>query len=254
MRQHQLKVFEECGYPPSFEYFLPVETRDVATWGGVSNWIRELAVLPPVEAYDLFRRRWAGAESSCCWPLHQELLEFRPGSVLVHEELGWVISMRRRRILEVGFFAPPQPRAFVAEWLAEFGFEDLDLIDFVTLMAGFRESVYPSGGSFISPEHTRNRDEILMTGEWMYSAIANFRPWDGSLVVFRSRGGSVLLIQHSGKVGWWLGGEPVIDDYAESVEELVDKYVHFLQSDSVKKYRGRFLQWPFDPPRAMPAG
>lgn len=65
----QLPEFEEAGYPPSFEYPLPLSDEDRAALGDLEPWIGEIAGLDVEQASAAWRRRVSeGCRPQLCTP------------------------------------------------------------------------------------------------------------------------------------------------------------------------------------------
>src|SRR4051812_33886477 len=90
LRVHQ----RHRGLPPCYEYILPVAGSIISTWRGISKWTREFAPLTPEAAHELFRKSSRVGPESCCSELEQELLMFRPESVVLCENDSWLLTAR----------------------------------------------------------------------------------------------------------------------------------------------------------------
>jgi|SRR5579872_1905882 len=78
-------------------------------------------------------------------------------------------------------------------------------------------------------------------------ALGDEDEWQGALHFYHARNGDTLLLHPSGKVGWWVGAESRIVEYADSFADFCERYTGFRRL-AWKSFgpRGKLVAWPYD--------
>jgi hypothetical protein len=231
---HQLPEYARHGHPPTYEYPLPAQL-DAPTLATLDPWIRQIARLNPADARAALAARWDGLRDDVLCRLRDHLLEGDVPSVALTGDRAWVVCMR-----ENGGFnlvAPPLDRdAINRQQGAWKGDENPLLTDFLEHFGGLREDFAPGGGYFIDAEGWEFVNE-----PWMFEKVKGGSDWKDSLIVFHSRGGDLLLLHPSGKVGWWVADEVQVRDTYEDLASCVIEFVRYQD-----------VPWPFNPYEPRP--
>lgn len=245
-RIHQLPEWEDAGYAPSFEYFLPAGTVLDDVRQNLDPWLASLASLTPDQVAVNLHARW---EKSLNGPLEDVLryfMQYRPKSIVTREHKSWLLcEMPETDVRSRDCFLLPSPGDLQAlrDRLAQRGFDNPQLVEFLWTLAGLREDFEPGGGAFLDG----TGDWISINEPWMVEVLTNYDNWQNGLIVFNSKGGDGLVVHQTGKVGWWNSGDTVVTDYATHIVELCRKFAEYKSSAWVR-FRGfeKLIPWPFD--------
>jgi hypothetical protein len=192
-------------------------------------WLRQLAGLDPSGAHAAVEARWAGLRDPALCRLRDTILDGKTASIILTGPDAWLLCVHENG--GINLVAPPMEKESVKARLAACGMQRVPLVaDFLENFGGLREDLAPGGGYLIREEEWQVVNEPFMEEVEGYSA------WKDALIIFTSRGGDVLLVHPSGRVGWWVSDERRMRD---AFEDLGTALVEFARS--------RRIPWPFDP-------
>jgi hypothetical protein len=224
---HQLPEYADSGYPPSYEYPLPVDLAP-SDLVPLHPWIQQIAALSPGEAHEALRARWKKLRNDALCRLRDYILECEPLSVVITGSESWVLCVHKNGGLNL--VAPPLDESLVDKNRLQWHMDDDLLTDVLANYGGLREDFAPGGGHFIVEEKWEG-----VTDSWM-EAVKGQSKWKNSLIIFSSRGGDKLLVHRTGKIGWWIAGEVQMREAYPSIEAALADFVSY-----------RRAPWPFDP-------
>src|SRR5258708_28753430 len=93
-RIHQLPEFEEAGYPPSYEYFLPVRDLPDDDYKRFGPWLKGIAGGNADSAARALEERWHLYRGGLLDGLIEYSLGFVPTGVVVQGKRAWLLCMR----------------------------------------------------------------------------------------------------------------------------------------------------------------
>jgi hypothetical protein len=210
-RVHQLPEWEDAGYAPSVEYFLPASALLADTHQRLDPWMASMANLTSDQAARQLHTRWEKSLNGPLEGLLQYFLQYRPRSIVTREHKCWLLcELPESDLHSSDFFLLPGPvdAHALRDRLAQRGFDNPHLVEFLSTFAGLREDFEPGGGAFVEA----NGDWISINEPWMAKVLTNYDDWHNGLIVFNSRGGDGLIVHSTGKIGWWKAGDEVVTD------------------------------------------
>jgi hypothetical protein len=230
---HQLPEYAADGYSPSYEYSLPVELPPTIL-ASLDPWIRKVACLAPGDVLDRLQVRWSTLRNEALCQLRDYLLESDITSLVLQDSCAWLLSVN-----ESGGFTLIGPPTDLNRIHAQLPPWRLDhhspLAEFVSNFGGLREDFAPGGGWFIDDHNWEGVNQ-----SWMKD-IEGFSDWEGSLILFTSRGGDLLLMHHTGRIGWWVSDEVRMKDAYDDFDSAIIDFVRYQKA-----------AWPFDPYEPRP--
>lgn len=222
-------------WPSSYEYPLPVLEFD-SRHEGVSAWAESLKGRSETEVLAMLAERWNGITQPAVRELRDQLLAYRPRSIVFHEGAAWLELLRPS-----GRTEPETARAYIpapidAESLRakliEAGYAaDGILFEFLRHFGGVREDVR-SDGDLASPD-----------GSWWFMDEAEvpdnppgFAEWNRSLRLYGALTGDAILVHPTLRTGWYVFPENKFREIARDFEGFLRYYVDYRAS----------TDWPLD--------
>ncbi len=225
---HQLPEYAAEGYPPSYEYPLPMDVWP-PTFAAIHPWLKEIAVLDPDDARARLAARWNELQNDAFQQMRDYLLECHPTSLVFTGTRGWLLCVDQHKALNL--VAPPTDCDVINRRLSQWHFDGHPMLtELLLAFGGLREDFAPGGGCFIADEEWEG-----VTESWM-KEIEGYPEWKDAIIVYSSRGGDKLLLDRTGRVGWWVADEMRM---REAYRDLPTCLVDFV--------RYRSVSWPFDP-------
>jgi len=225
---HQLPEYAAEGYPPSYEYPLPVDV-ELPTFAAIHPWLRGIASLDPDDARSSLAARWNGLRSDSLLSIRDYFLNCETTSLVLTGARGWLLCVDQHAAMNL--VAAPLDYDLINQQRSQRHLDDhLLLAEFLVNFGGLREDFAPGGGYFIDDQKWEG-----VTESWM-EVIDGYPKWKDALIIFSSRGGDKLLLDRAGRIGWWVADEIRM---REAYQDLDTCLVDFV------RYRG--VPWPFDP-------
>ncbi|MEM8671009.1 MAG: hypothetical protein AAGG48_26000 [Planctomycetota bacterium] len=199
----------------------------------IDPWALGFLGLAVSDANHRLRQRWSGIELEPLQGLADVLSRFDVNGIELNIELSLVSAVRsggNEELIGDVFYIPPMlSEEQHRNLILESGLDcDPLLSEFFRLFGGLRELT--GLGKFIYDENPWPR----------FRKSPKFRSedgkWDGSHILFYSVDGNVLIRRDDGVIGWTVGVEGIISEFAEGSEEFVDQFAEHRQA-----------AWPFDP-------
>jgi hypothetical protein len=233
---HQLPEYAAEGHPPTFEYPLPVDVGRPA-FAAVHPWLRGIASLDPDDARVSLAARWDGLRSDSLLRIRDYLLDCEATSLVLTGPRAWILCVDQHKAMNL--VAPPVDYDVISRQRSQWHLDDYPLlIELLTSFGGLREDFAPAGGYFIDGENWSG-----VTESWM-EVIEGYSEWKGALIIFSSRGGDKLLLDRTGRVGWWVADEVRMREAYPDLEACLLDFVRY-----------RCVPWPFapyEPPLSFP--
>ena len=225
---HQLPEHALHGHPATYEYPLPAQL-DPSILATLHPWVRRIACLSSADAHAELAARWKGLRDDALCRLRDHLLDGNVPSIALTRDRAWVICVQENGGFNV--ISPPPDSDAVKDRLARWQHDANPLLaDFLEHFAGIREDFAPDGGVFLDDQEWEFIDQ-----PWMFEKIEGCSDWKDSLIVFHSRGGDLLLLHPSGRVGWWVADEVRV---RHAYDSFASAFVDFVRYHKVP--------WPFD--------
>lgn len=251
-RIHQLPEFEEAGYSPSYEYFLPIRDLPESDLAQLGPWLQSVAHGDADAATRALEERW---QPYCHDPfrgLIEYYLSFQPNGVVIHDQQAWLLCFSPETAFSEGtMYLVPEPvdGHIVRTRLNNFGFRDELLAQFLSAFSGIREDFVPSPGDFVEGAgdwRLIGRDDKAWEAEFE-KTVAGYAEWHGALHFYHARNSDTLLVHPAGKVGWWVGDDLKIVEYASSFADFCVLFTGF-RNHAWKRLtgRGKLFAWPYD--------
>ena len=245
---HQLPEWEEAGYAPSIEYYLPADAMSDDVRQGLDPWLASLLNLTPDQAASHFHARWKGSLDGPLEGILRYFMQYRPKSIVTRERKSWLLcELPESDIRSRDYFLLPGPIDVqgLRDRLAQCGFDNPQLVEFLGTFSGLREDFEPGGGAFLEG----NGDWISINEPWMAEVLTNYHEWQNGLIVFNSKGGDGLVVHGTGKVGWWKSGDTAVTDYAVDLTDFCQRFAEH-KSSAWGRSRGfeKPIPWPFEGP------
>jgi hypothetical protein len=251
-RIHQLPEFEDAGYSPSYEYFLPVRNVLEADLAPLGPWLQAVARGDADAAKRALEERWQQYRHDPFRDLIEYYLAFQPNGVVIHDQKAWLLCFRSETAFSEGtMYLLPEPvdDHNVRTRLSNCGFRDDLLTQFLCAFSGIREDFFPSAGYFVEGAgewRLIGSDDEAWEAEFE-KTVAGYTEWHGALHFYHSRSSDTLLVHPTGKVGWWVGDDLKIVEYAPSFADFCALYTRF-RNHAWKRLTtaGKLFAWPYD--------
>jgi hypothetical protein len=209
------------------EYFLPNPSLPPKVEATLHPWIKQVARADLKEVKRLLQERWGKIHSSEVAAIREQLLSWRPESVVVDAEgKAWLRLASNKDEDIIGssaYIPPPVDEGELKEKLLKFEIKpDSVFAEFMLNFSGLGEDFLTSG-NFIN----LSDEWITLDQQWEEYDIEGYGAWKDSLWVYHSRGSDTLLLRSDGAVGWFRHAERRITKAFDSLTEFLKFYVHF---------------------------
>jgi hypothetical protein len=231
-----------------FEYPLPCLTMMAGHRATLDPWLSQFIGLDSDSSLELLKNRWTKIAAPCLLSLKNYLLEFVPESIILRDGKGW-LAIADPKFLHIKdqticwFVAPPPDIQLLQRRLDEFAPKEIECLhSFLLNFGGLRETIPGDAGDFCQIDQWEN---LAVCGwEGYIKECRNYDAWRESVMLWGARNGDVLLLDSSGRLGWWSHETNEIYDFLNSFPVFIDYFVKYI------KYRYPFSAWL--PPDAGP--
>lgn len=203
------------------EYPLPAETISIDPHKRLDPWIINMAQLDEEAAREALRTRWTGITEKGPAALRQSLLQFRPTSIVVLDD---VVHLKLLGPADGALYLGPTiAEAELQASLDSFGCSDnLSLLEFYRNFHGLRDSEPGLAGEFISPP-AWNKFE-----EFGWSLAEEDEVWSSAVVLFNALNGDLLLLGDEG-IAWGVLARGTARKLGDSFDGFLQTYSEFLR-------------------------
>lgn len=221
--------------PSAVEYFLPQPRIPADVASKLPRWIRELTRVDEFGIRELLVKRWQNVAQPELLLLRDQLLSYKPVSVVIRDEQAWLSldsGLDNSTVGSTAYIPAACDPHDLDRRLAEFDIQQEDLFhSFMHHFAGLAED-FLSSGNFID----LTEEWSTLHEDWQEEIIENFSEWKGSLLFYHARNGDQLLLHPNGNVGWLKFAEGRVTSDFDSFAAFVEFYVAFRSK----------TPWPLD--------
>lgn len=203
------------------EYPLPLEFASEAPPEGLDPWIMSMAQLDEAGVREALRARWEGITEKGPTALRETLLECRPASLVVLDDVAHLKLLGPADGLL--YLGPPIAEAALQASLDSFGYSDnLALLEFYRNFHGLRDSEPGLSGGFISPPAWNTFEEF----GWSLAEEDEF--WSSAVALFNALNGDLLLLGDEG-IAWAIMARGSVRKLGDSFDDFLQAYAEFLR-------------------------
>ena len=217
------------------EHLLPCSSIEDAVKSGLDPWILQFVGVPDIAAHAALEKHWNDINDSCLISLRDHLLAYTPRSIVLSQNQEWLaitdtnLSNARRLTGRAGdnwYVAPPPRIESLQKQLDTFGLAEIDcLTSFLLHFDGLREDLPGLAGNFFKPE------------EWQpFASIGShiqrcrgYHDWQKAIMFYYARNGDHVLLDPSGKLGWFVFAENKITHFVNNSPAFVTYFVEYIK-------------------------
>lgn len=203
------------------EYPLPLDFASEAPPEGLDPWGMDRAHVDEAGVRKALRARWEGITEKGPAALRESLLEFRPTSIVVLDDVAHL------KLLGPAdgalYLGPPIAEAELQGAFDSFGyFDNLALLEFYRNFHGLRDSEPGLAGEFISPPAWNTFEEFG------WSLVEEDEIWSSTVALFNALNGDLLLLGDEG-IAWAIMARGSVRKLGDSFDGFLQAYAEFLR-------------------------